>query len=199
MLGKLFTKGASEEKFWNWFVKNSKLIETIPGGNRDIADELLKQLRKYNKKLTYEIGTTASGLHEFVISCDSVREEIPFANILANTAPKIEGWTVVLFRRKKTIEKRLSYEGLEMTHEDILMEYTLYKDEVHLRLYIQNYYHGDQRYKTLANMFLERALGEFDVMTKVGAIEYVPDKKDMAGIEVITLQQLRDIVHDNLR
>ena len=86
-----------------------------------------------------------------------------------------------------------------MAPDDILVEYTLYKDEIHLRLYIRNYYQGDDRYRALADKFLERTLGEFDVMTKVGAIEYVADKSDMSDVEVISLAQLREVVQDSLR
>lgn len=198
MLGKLFNKGTAEENFWNWFVENSRQIASIPDGNVEIGKELLKKIKSYNKNLTYEIVKGASGF-EFVISCDGEREQIPFANILANTAPEIEGWKVVLFRRKKSINKKITHQGLEMAPDDILVEYTLYKDEIHLRLYIRNYYQGDDRYRALADKFLERTLGEFDVMTKVGAIEYVADKSDMSDVEVISLAQLREVVQDSLR
>lgn len=199
MLGNLFSRGTPEERFWDFFSKNAPLIASIPSGNGDMARELLRQLTKYNKQLTYEITQGSKGVNEFVLSCNCVREEIPFANILYSAAPKIEGWNIVLFKRRKKIDLKLEQEGLELAPEDITMEYTLYKNEVHLRLYIRKYYQGDPRYKLLANKFLERTLGEFDKMTKVGAMEYVPLKDDMSGINTVSLVKLRDIVSENLR
>lgn len=199
MLGGLFSSGDSEEKFWKWFLKNKEQIADINSGNLLIEPALVKQLKKYDKALGYELLPVVNKKNVFCISTNHVREVIPSVLNLADSAPEMEGWQIQKFIPRKNINNHISWNALEMRHEDLLFQYTIYKGQAHLRIYIKGYDMKDERFRTLSVMFLQAAFGEFDFMTKIGALEYVPYKVGVAGEDIASLPELINIVDNEVR
>ena len=46
-----------EEKFWNWFCKNSQMIYDFESNQEVIFDKIQEQLHKINSNLTFEISS----------------------------------------------------------------------------------------------------------------------------------------------
>ena len=57
----------------------------------------------------------------------------------------------------------------------------------------------DERHRVLSVSFLKAAFGEFDFMTKIGALEYVPYKTASKEKNIVTLSELMEIVESEVR
>lgn len=198
MIGRLLG-GKSEGKFWKWFVENKEQIAAINDGDLLIQPKLEKNLRKFDKVLSYELSRNTLGQNQFYVSPQFVREEIPSAMSLADSAPHIDGWNIEKFIPKKDTSVTLESNELSMKQEHLRFECTLYKSQAHLRVYIVNYDLKDERYRALAVMFLKTAFGEFDYITKIGALEYVPFTGYIEGKKIITLDELIELVNHEVR
>jgi hypothetical protein len=199
MLGGLFGGGDSELKFWNWFAENNNNIAAINDGNLLIQPKLDKQLKKYDKSLGYELVRNSAGENLFYISTKFVRDVIPTVMNLVNAAPELSNWKIHQFIPKKNIHLPITWNALELRQEDIGFEYTLYKSQAHLRIYIKGYDMKDERHRVLSVSFLKAAFGEFDFMTKIGALEYVSYTTVSREKNIVTLSQLIEIVDNEVR
>ena len=199
MLGGLFSSGSSEEKFWKWFLENKDQIAAINDGNLLMEPTLKKQLKKFDKSLSYELTRTSAGENQFFISTNYIRESIPSVINLANAAPELRGWKIHKFIPRKSIGTPISWNALELNQIDFAFEYTIYKDQAHLRIFIRNYDMKDERHRKISVMFLKAAFGEFDFITKIGALEYVPYTVDVMNKETVKLQELIEIVDSKVR
>jgi len=199
MLGGLFSGGLTEEKFWKWFLENKDQIAAINDGNLLMGPTLKKQLKKYDKTLGYELTRSSPNENAFYVSTNFIRESIPFVINLVNAAPEIPAWQIHKFIPRKNIDTSIEWNALELSQSDFAFEYTIYKEQAHLRVYIKNYDVKDERYRTISVMFLKVAFGEFDFITKIGALEYVPFSNDTANTDTKSFQELITIVDHEVR
>ena len=199
MLGGLFGGGGSEKGFWKWFSENCQQIAEINDGNLLIQPKLDKQLKKFDKTLGYELARNESGENFFYVSTQFVREVIPFVMNLVNAAPEIPNWNIQKFIPKKNIYIPIIWNALELKQEELGFEYTLYKSQAHLRIYIKGYDMKDERHRVISVSFLKAAFGEFDFITKIGALEFVPYDTASLDKKIVDLSKLVEIVDHDVR
>jgi hypothetical protein len=168
------TEAAVEDDFWKWFNKNQEMIFHFENDTERTFDKLSAALSKVDPELTFEFSPILeNGKREFVISAGGIKSAFPSVEKLANSAPDLEKWTIVKFRPRRLPLNDLNYGGVSVRADDVY--YNLYKDgeKLGVVLFFDDYNEEQHTvYGNMAYLFLDEALGEYDVETKLGFIEF---------------------------
>lgn len=170
-----FSKTTREQDFWTWFQQNETMLFYFEKDQERIFDELSGQLAKVDSNLSFEFSSIIDGRREFIISASGIRESFPKVESLFAVAPKLPRWIFIKFRPRHE-PMGLSYLGLNVDAESI--SYTLIRNgsKGDVVLYLPGYSQAqDVKYRSLAYLFLDQALGEFDVETRVAGIDVQAD------------------------
>lgn len=163
-----------EADSWKWFQKNEDMIFNFEKDTENTFDKLSLALSKVDPELTFEFSPIReNGKREFVLSAGGIKKSFPSVELLFNSAPELKQWTIVKFRPRRTPLNDLTFGGVSIKADDVY--YNIYKDEDKLGvvLFFDNY--SDKEHTTYGNLgylFLDEALGEYDVETKLGFIEF---------------------------
>ena len=167
-------KASVEADFWTWFQNNEDMIFHFEKDTENTFDKLSAALSKVDPELTFEFSPIReSGKREFVISAGGIKKSFPSVELLFNSAPEFKKWTIVKFRPRRTPLNDLTFGGVSIKSDSVY--YNLYKDQDKLGviLFFDNYNEKEHSiYGNLGYLFLDEALGEYDVETKLGFIEF---------------------------
>jgi hypothetical protein len=158
--------------FWKWFEKNSQLIFNFERDQEKIFGLLSDELHKIDENLTFEFGPIMENKREFIISADGIKASFDNVDELYKLRPELPEWIIIKFRPRKEIKYDIKINDITISPNNIY--YKLYKDEtkVGILLFLKNYNVNKEVYTQLAFLFLDGALGEYDMETKVGWIEF---------------------------
>lgn len=137
--------------------------------------DLSTQLKDVDHNLTFEFGPDIDGKREFVISAGGIRRSFSAVEALANAAPGMDRWDVVRFRPRRPDMGELGIGGQTIAPRDI--EFALQEDDgkAGIFLFIDGYSDTNANlWSRVGFLFLDMALGEYDVEMKVGFIEFKP-------------------------
>ena len=165
---------SGEEGFWKWFQKNEEMIFNFEKDREGIFDQLTAALSKVDQNLTFEFSSIREdNKREFVISAGGIKDSFPSVESLFDSAPDLENWVFVKFRQRRTPLNDLTYGGVSVKASDVF--YNLYKDgdKLGVVLFFDGYNESEHLlYANLGYLFLDEALGEYDVETKLSFIEF---------------------------
>jgi hypothetical protein len=190
-----FRKKDKATEFWKWFTENKSALETfITQNNRDysIYKKLTAKMHKFNKQIFPEI-TVDNGMFVLILTPDGIKDGIEPVKELFNKAPKFENWIVKKFRQAND-NAQLSFNGLEFKQDAIKIwrAFDLEQGSVDIAILIKDYSNDDPRFKNLAFLYLDHVLGEFNVLTVVGQIDFLGWNmlnSETEAIDLITLRQ----------
>ncbi|WP_166426046.1 hypothetical protein [Paraglaciecola sp. 20A4] len=163
-----------EADFWKWFQNNGDMIFNFEKDTENTFDKLSLELSKVDPELTFEFSSIReNGKREFVISADGIKKSFPSVELLFKSAPELKQWKIVKFRPRRTPLNDLTFGGVSIKSDDVY--YNIYKneDKLGIVLFFNNY--SEKEHTTYANigyLFLDETLGEYDVETKLGFIEF---------------------------
>jgi hypothetical protein len=173
----IFANDTKEAVFWRWFQKNDDRLFSFETNREKVFDDLADALKKVHPNLTFEFGPILKdGRREFVISAGGIKAAFPAVEALYTVAPKIPRWIFVKFRPRRTPINDLNYADKKVRAQDV--HYFLFKDEnpekVGIMIFFNGYKEEDKKsvWGQIGYLFLDEALGEHDVETKVGAIVF---------------------------
>jgi hypothetical protein len=169
------TKAKSIREFWDWFLKNEEALFAFEDPGDPILLPLHERLKELDEHLTFEIGPIVDGRREFVISAGGIRRSFAVVERLAKAAPSLPRWTITRFRPRRAELGRLQIGGQEINPGDI--EFALEDDhgKAGIHLFIDGYSQGNERlWQQVGFLFLDAALGEYDVETGIGFIQFKP-------------------------
>lgn len=167
----------AEEHFWQWFLDNEE--ELFQHGHEDIAareilfDRLHNELHKVDENLAFEFSGPQP-IREFVITAEGARESFPHVLRLQRSAPALPRWELIAFRPRRDPLTTITIGDLEIRSHDCWFTLLAREKHIGLRLYMPGYTDKDSRYKTIGYLFLDEALGEFDVETKITLLKFHP-------------------------
>jgi hypothetical protein len=169
----LFGKKISpEERFWNWFTVNQERLYGVRDGQEPVFKELLAAIRKVHPDITFEFGPVEAGVRSFTISADGLKEAAPAVEKLYAAAPKMSNWKFLKYRQRRPIHD-VQLGPVTLRPADVLV--TIQEDgpKAGLGVYIKGYKgKSDQQKIGAAFIMLDNALGEYDVMMRVGFIDF---------------------------
>lgn len=168
-----FNSKTPEQQFWNWFEKNQEMIFSFEKDRDNVFNKLAIQMKKVNEDLTFEFGPISKeGNREFVISADGIIKSFPSVEKLFKSAPQLKKWTIIKFRpRRKPMT--VNFGGIEVKPADVNCQ--LFKDngKVGVMLFFKGFNSDEENsFSRIGYLILDQAIGEYDVETKVGFIEF---------------------------
>ena len=190
-----------QEEFWGWFLDHkSDLEKFIDTKDRNylIYNLLSKEIKKYNHNLHPEI-TKTDGKYVLIITPDGKKEGVQPTKKLFENHPKIENWIVKKFRQPKD-KIHLNFNGIEYPSSDIEIYPELIKEEdkVDIQVYIKNRDKDIKNHQSLAFLYLDHIIGEFNTITKVRYIDFYNLKENEAVEDSISILELRKLIEKEL-
>ncbi len=164
---------SKEEAFWSWFQANeSRLFEFEKDQDRVFAD-LRNAIDAVDPDLTFEFGPNRDGVREFIISAGGLKSVFPSVEALAAKAPPLQRWQIVKYRQRKGLSPYINFEGSTIRSDQV--RFTLEPDgaKAGITLFMDGY--TDEKhnlYGSVGFLYLDNCLGEYDVATKAGFIEF---------------------------
>jgi hypothetical protein len=185
---------SAQARFWDWFQRNSERLLHFEAEQEALFAELSAELMRVHKGLTFELGPLQDGQREFILSADGIRKVLPVVQVLVDAAPPLPGWKILAFRQRKPLDLTIRLGGSELGADDIWFESQPEGQHTGLRLYIRGLGEANRRdLLQLAFIFLDCALGEYDVATRVGSIEFHPLPPDPAARGLRPLLEVREL------
>jgi hypothetical protein len=172
--------------FWAWFAANSESLAKVKTGKEPICAALMAELTKVEKGLTWEFGPTIDGAREFTISADGAKELFPRVRAVIAAAPTLPAWKPVAFRQRKPIKgMTLKLEAEQIDVSQILFRAAREGSKVGITVYIKGMSPKNEKAAmTQGFILLDYSLGEVDMETRIGSIEFLSltdkvEKKDL--------------------
>jgi len=149
----------------------------------DVLDSISRALSAYNSNLAFEISQPTNGVREFVISAEGVVDEFKSVIDLYEARPEIDGWEIIAFRPRMSLEYSINFGGLELDPENLWIYWKEEEGNFDLIVYFPSYNEEDRNtFVEAAYILLDMAIGEYYVA---------------AGIRYIDHQQLPENPEDN--
>ncbi len=191
-----------EEKFWNWFVENKAKIEKFMDSdqrNLSIYNKLTKEIQNYSVNLFPELTKTEDDKYVLIITPDGIKEGVKPTKELAVASPVIDNWVIVKFRQPSD-NILLNFKGLEYppTDIEILPQIDHERDVVDIKIFVRNMNKDEGLYQSLAFLYLDHILGEFNSITKVGYIDFHHLDENKKVENSMSLIELRNLIAENL-
>lgn len=162
-----------EGDFWAWFQKNENMLFNFESNRETIFNKLSDALTLVDPNLTFEFGPIEDSKREFIISANGIKDSFPSVESLFNSAPNLNKWILIKYRQRRSPLLHLTYEDTSIKPDEIY--YNLYKDgdKLGIVLFFDNYTEEERvLYANIGYLYLDQALGEYDVETKLGFIEF---------------------------
>lgn len=183
--------GDKEAKFWSWFADNeSRLYNELTNGGPKVdsaVNEVHARLAKVHRELACEFLLEEPRKSIF-LSANGVRQTIPVVESLYSKAPNLQSWNVVKFKQRKPMETfSVRFGGRELVSESVRYRLNTEEDRIAVDLYFADF--EEQYlpvYQQVGFIMLDSTLGEYDVMTKVGEINFLRLEAIQEGLPVIT-------------
>ena len=161
--------------FWRWFARHEDELFHFERNQEQLSDAMAKALGQVNPNLTFEIGAVEDGRREFVISADGKRKAFPAVERLAAAAPPLARWVVTKFRPRMRNLCAVAMGDVKARPEDVTCAIISNGRQLGLYVFIKGYSRKQEGlWEEIGYLFLDQALGEHDVETKVGLIEVLP-------------------------
>lgn len=192
-----------EYNFWEWFIKNENRIYNFEINQKQIFNELHKELKKVNSGLVFEFGPKREDdKREFVLSADGVLKVFPSVEKLFDKKPNLLKFDVKKFRQRKGCGYSIRVGDKIVDPKDIKY---LINNSGNLKIDIAMFLGGNElneKVRTqLGFLFLDNMLGEFDVSRKVERIIFksLEDKLSYSATELKYLADEFDSLYNKFK
>ena len=186
-------KAAAQEAFWAWFQENTAFLETYAEDTPTVIAAVGKRLDAVSRDLAFEMGQADDGVYEFIVSAEGIRAVFPKVIALTKAAPSIPGWRIIAFRPRKpgALGHVVRYEGAELGGSALWYRNARQEDKLDLGLAIEGVdKEGAHDWLGPVFLLLDAALGEYDVSTRIGVIDFEDCPSDPAAAGLSPLAHL---------
>lgn len=171
----LFGKTDPRKKFWSWFAANADKVRLVKTGQEPIVGPLSAELRRVHKDLVWEMGGAKDGCLEFTVSAGGISSVIPEVEALVAAAPSIPGWKVSAFKQRHPEGLSVQTHGRKLGPESVFYVAQKQGEKLDLWLYIDGLDASNKRdLMGACFILLDSQIGEYDAMTRIGKIEFLP-------------------------
>jgi hypothetical protein len=183
----------SEAEFWKWFQSNESALFDFERDREVTIGRLATEIKKVHPSLTFEFGPKVTEKREFVISADGHREAFAKVESLFASAPSLAKWKFIKFRPRRA-PADIRYEDISVKASSVSVALVPEAQKVGLIVLIPGYSSAKREsYAGVAFLMLDRALGEYDVETRVGSIDVRAPSGAIAGaVSLLELTKLFD-------
>lgn len=164
----------TRDDFWEWFGLNKSLLEDFISGKTEdykIYNELSGKLKQYCEFLVPELTMNEENKYVLVISCDGMKQGIPFADKLTENLTIFENWIVIKFRQPGPM-KSIPLNGLNLKRSSIFLEWRKSSGQkYHITFFVKGYSLKNANYELGTLLHMDHTIGEFNAMTKIDGVE----------------------------
>jgi len=164
----------TKEDFWNWFDNNKTALENLISEKTQdytVYETLSEKLAQYNEFLIPEITINEENKFVLIISCDGMKEGIPFAEALTENSKKFDNWVVVKFRQPAPMEL-IPLNGLILKRSSIFLEWEKTNSQKYfIRFYVKGYSLSNKNYGLATLLHMDHTIGEYNAMTQIEGVE----------------------------
>jgi hypothetical protein len=185
----------TKEDFWNWFDNNKTLLETfISKEPRDYAiyEALSDNLKHYSEFLIPELTMTEDNKFVFVISCDGIKQGIPFAERLTENLKSFDNWEIQTYRQPGPMEV-IPVNGLDLKRSNILLEWRKTSSgKYYITFFVKGFSSNDPNYEIGTLLHMDHTIGEYNSMTKIEGVTIkklglLQSKKDLKTLDELKI------------
>lgn len=195
-------KKSQEDVFWSWLIENKNKIEQFVDSDHSdysIYNSLTEKIQCYNPNLFPELTKTSSDKFVLIITPDGKKEGVAATKALGATAPMIDNWIILKFRQP-TDEILLNFKGVQYPSSDIeiLADIDRQREVVDISVFVRNMNNNPETYQSLAFLYFDHILGEFNSIRKVGYIDFHHLDEGKTVKDSISLLELRNLIATEL-
>jgi hypothetical protein len=163
-----------EARFWEWFVAHDDELYNLERDREGVFNRLSDALASVHPDLTFEFSPVFDhGKREFIISAGGLKVAFPAVQALHAQAPSLERWIIVPFRPRRWPIMNIEMAGVAVAADEAHASIEPDRGKVGIALYLPGYSRDQHNvFAQIGYLLLDEALGEFDVETKVGYIEF---------------------------
>jgi hypothetical protein len=175
--------GNNDKGFWNWFVLHEDELFSFDPQREDdrerLFDELTCELTKVDPHLCFEFGP-AETKREFVISAGGIKRAFPAVVSLMKAAPALDRWNLIAFRPRRS-PNIVEIQGRRIDPSDV--QFTLLDNGkmAGINLFLPGFREDEIAFKQIGYLMLDEALGEYDVVTRLGLIKMLSPESSTDG------------------
>jgi hypothetical protein len=163
-----------EQVFWQWFLQNEDMLLRHPHTDEDredVLDLVQRALKKVDEHLAFEFGPPDIR-REFIVSAGGIKSSFHAVLGLQQNQPSLEQWLVTYFQPRRHPICTIELDGVTINSRDIEFSILSRDNDIGLEVFIPGYRETDLRRKQIGYLFLDQALGEFDVATKIPYLRF---------------------------
>jgi len=169
---------ADPAAFWKWVAANLDALKAVKTGQEPVTTELTRELEKVDPGFVFELGIGHDPF-ELIISADGKKALFPRVQQFVAAAPAIPGVKVIAFRPRKEIDGFSMQVGdSKLSGKDLWFvagEDPTRKGLLGIDVFIVGMKgEHDARLENAAFMMLEATIGEYDLETKIGEVQFKP-------------------------
>ena len=146
--------------------------------------------------LLFEFSSVSEGRREFTVSAGGIKSVFPEVTSLVREAPALPRWEIIAFRQRRDVPE-IQCGDKKLNRDAVLFDYIPAGDKLDLMLFIPGLSssspEGVTGLKTIGYLLLDSAVGEYDVETKIGGIQFL-DASASPQRHRIPLRELPQIV-----
>ncbi len=187
MLSKILKTKNPENKFWDWFKKNSDKFSDFRNEDSEkqekIVDEILKHLHEYCDNLWVQIGGPSDEYTELIITAEGNRDYFENSKTLVDKAPQIDKWKIISLMPPLDVDN-INYSDISITLNDLAYRPVINFEDVTsicIAIYVKDYSEKSksENFETAIHKFLDQIVGE----ECYGYVSYVDFEEWQEGIE----------------
>lgn len=182
-----------EAAFWEWFAKNEvRLAEAAkkdPVAPMNEISDTLEQTVQQGLIAELAVDSTPGAKSTVVISADGDKKLFPRVKAVVAAAPALTRWKVVAFRQRRSPDETLELGGKAYSVADFsFREVARGGGRVDVEISVRGMKaKNDRDFMQVTFILLDGIVGEYDMETKVGALELVPrPEKPAKGLRPLT-------------
>ncbi len=196
-----FFKTSKETAFWNWFLKNKSKIEAFVHSDFSdytIYNRLTKKLRAYDNRLFPELTTVDGDKYVLIITPDKDEKGNAPTRKLYDAKPLIDDWIVKKYRQPcDRID--LNFNGVAFPSSDMESIPTFEDpDRVDIAVFVRNFNRDKINYRSLAFLYLDHILGEFNSITKLRYVDFYHLDENQTVENSNSVLELRKMIEEKL-
>ena len=157
--------------FWAWFTVNEERYFHFENNQDELFASLNSHLKKIDQNLTFEFGPVTNSKREFILSCEGIASSAKSVLALTSADPALPRWRVIAFRQRRKTDW-VEMDSKRLLLKDIHFTYAFNQNNlIDVKLYLKGY--SETTHGSLMFLALDTLLGEYDVMTRLGNIEFM--------------------------
>ena len=143
-------------------------------------NEINEHLEPSHQGIFVEIGKEGED-RELVISADGKKELFPLVQKVYAARPTVAGWKIVAFRQRDA-GFAIEMNGLSLEPNKVRFAGEREGDKLSIELFVPGYDDSDGMKQALF-VLLDHTVGEYDMETKIGGIDFAPLAKAPASAQ----------------